>query len=96
MKAIKHHLNPSTCFLSLCFSKWHFICSDCVCQITAKEVDEPAKFNQIREGDTLGGLAKEYRSDSRLWCDFEKYNIFANPNLIYPHGPQVWPVKPQA
>jgi len=54
-------------------------------QITAKEVDEPTKFYQIRDGDTLGGLAKQYRSDSRLWQDFEKYNIFANPNLIYPN-----------
>jgi LysM repeat protein len=54
-------------------------------QITPKEVDEPTKFYQVREGDTLGGLAKEYRNDSRLWRDFEKYNIFSNPNLIYPH-----------
>ena len=54
-------------------------------QITPKEVDEPTKFYQIREGDTLGGLSKQYRRDNRLWRDFEKYNIFANPNLIYPY-----------
>lgn len=65
-------------------------------QITPKEIGQPTKFYQIREGDTLGGLSKEYRSDKQLWRDFEKYNIFANPNVIYPceelQVPASWPL----
>ena len=85
MKAIKSTLTLALIFcLCASLSGTLFVLAASA-KITPKEVDEPSKFYQIREGDTLGGLANEYRGDSRLWRDFEKYNIFASPNLIYPY-----------
>ncbi len=54
-------------------------------RITPKEVQEPTKVYEIQSGDTLGGLAQKFRADSRLWRDFEKYNVFSNPNVIFPY-----------
>jgi predicted nucleic acid-binding Zn-ribbon protein len=85
MKAIKSTLILALIFCLCASLSGTLFVLTASAQITPKKVDEPTKFYQIREGDTLGGLSKEYRSDSRLWRDFEKYNIFANPNLIYPY-----------
>lgn len=53
-------------------------------KITPIDVDEPTHFYEIQKGDTLWHLAKKYRKDALLWREFKKYNIFTNPNLIYP------------
>ncbi len=53
-------------------------------KITPIDVDEPTHFYEIQKGDTLWHLAKKYRKDALLWMEFKKYNIFTNPNLIYP------------
>ena len=57
---------------------------DASAKITPKETDEPTGFYTIKKGDTLWHLAKKYRNDPLLWREFERYNIFTNPNLIYP------------
>ena len=54
-------------------------------RITPKEVEEPTKVYEIQNGDTLAGLAQKFRADSRLWRDFEKYNVFSNPHVIFPY-----------
>ena len=53
-------------------------------KITPKETDEPTGMYGIKKGDTLWDLAEKYRNDPLLWREFEKYNIFTNPHLIYP------------
>ena len=53
-------------------------------KITPIDVDEPTHFYEIQKGDTLWHLAKKYRKDALLWREFKKYNVFTNPNLIYP------------
>ena len=53
-------------------------------KITPIDVDEPTHFYEIKKNDTLWHLAKKYRKDALLWREFKKYNIFTNPNLIYP------------
>ena len=57
---------------------------DASAKITPKETDVPTGFYAIQKGDTLWHLAKRYRQDPLLWREFEKYNIFTNPHLIYP------------
>lgn len=57
---------------------------DASAKITPKETDDPTGIYTIKKGDTLWHLAKKYRNDPLLWREFEKYNIFSNPNLIYP------------
>ena len=57
---------------------------DASAKITPKEMDEATGFYTIKKGDTLWHLAKKYRNDPLLWREFEKYNIFSNPHLIYP------------
>ena len=57
MKAIKCTLTPALIFcLCASLSGTLFVLAASA-KITPKEVDEPTKFYQIREGDTLGGLA---------------------------------------
>lgn len=38
----------------------------------------------IKKGDTLWDLAKRYYKSPYLWPKFKKYNIFTDPNWIYP------------
>ena len=57
---------------------------DASAKMTPKETDVPTGFYAIQKGDTLWHLAKNYRNDPLLWREFEKYNIFTNPHLIYP------------
>ena len=57
---------------------------DASAKITPKETDKPTGFYTIQKGDTLWHLAKKYRHDPLLWRDFEEYNIFSNPHLIFP------------
>jgi hypothetical protein len=57
---------------------------DASAKITPKETDEPTGWYTIQKGDTLWHIAKRYRHDPLLWREFEKYNIFSNPHLIYP------------
>ena len=57
---------------------------DASAKITPKETDVPTGFYAIQKGDTLWHIAKRYRQDPLLWREFEKYNIFTNPHLIYP------------
>ena len=57
---------------------------DASAKITPKETDELTGFYTVQKGDTLWHLAKKYRHDPLLWRDFEKYNIFSNPHLIFP------------
>lgn len=53
-------------------------------KITPIDVDEATMMYEIKKDDTLWHLAKNYRQDALLWMEFKKYNIFTNPNLIYP------------
>ncbi len=53
-------------------------------KMTPIDVDEATMMYEIKKGDTLWHLAKNYRNDALLWMEFKKYNIFTNPNLIYP------------
>ena len=57
---------------------------DASAKITPKETDDPTGFYTIKKGDTLWHLAKKYRNDPLLWREFEKYNIFSNPHMIFP------------
>ena len=57
---------------------------DASAKITPKETDHATGFYTVKKGDTLWHLAKKYRNDPLLWRDFEEYNIFSNPHLIYP------------
>ncbi|MEW6680908.1 MAG: LysM peptidoglycan-binding domain-containing protein [bacterium] len=45
---------------------------------------EKTKKIIIKPGDTLWALAKTYLQDPLKWEEFEKYNKFTNPHLIYP------------
>ena len=53
-------------------------------KMTPIDVDEATMMYEIKKGDTLWHLAKNYRNDALLWMEFKKYNIFTNPDLIYP------------
>ena len=53
-------------------------------KITPIDVDEATMFYEIEKGDTLWHLAERYRKDALLWMEFKKYNVFTNPDLIYP------------
>ena len=57
---------------------------DASAKITPKETDDATGFYTIKKGDTLWHLAKKYRNDPLLWREFEKYNIFSNPHMIFP------------
>ena len=57
---------------------------DASAKITPKETDDSTGFYTIQKGDTLWHLAKKYRHDPLLWREFEMYNIFSNPHMIYP------------
>ena len=84
MKAIKSAVSL-TLSLYLCVSLsgvWFVF--NASAKITPKETDEPTGMYGIKKGDTLWDLAEKYRNDPLLWREFEKYNIFTNPHLIYP------------
>ena len=84
MKAIKSAVSL-TLILYLCVSLsgvWFVF--NASAKITPKETDEPTGMYHIKKGDTLWHIAEKYRNDPLLWREFEKYNIFTNPHLIYP------------
>ncbi len=84
MKAMKSAVSLGL-ILYLCVSlSGVLLVLDASAKITPKETDEPTGFYTIKKGDTLWHLAKKYRNDPLLWREFEKYNIFSNPHLIYP------------
>ncbi len=85
MKAMKSAVSLGL-ILYLCVSlSGVLLVLDASAKITPKETDEPTGFYTIQKGDTLWHLAKKYRHDPLLWREFEKYNIFSNPHLIYPN-----------
>lgn len=84
MKAMKSAVSLGL-ILYLCVSlSGVLLVLDASAKITPKETDEPTGFYTVKKGDTLWHLAKKYRNDPLLWREFEKYNIFSNPHLIYP------------
>ena len=84
MKAIKSAVSL-TLILYLCVSlSGVLFVFNASAKITPKETDEPTGMYGIKKGDTLWDLAEKYRNDPLLWREFEKYNIFTNPHLIYP------------
>ena len=84
MKAMKSAVSLGL-ILYLCVSlSGVLLVLDASAKITPKETDEPTGFYSIKKGDTLWHLAKKYRNDPLLWREFEKYNIFSNPHLIFP------------
>ena len=84
MKAIKSAVSL-TLILYLCVSvSGVLFVFNASAKITPKETDEPTGMYGIKKGDTLWHLAEKYRNDPLLWREFEKYNIFTNPDLIYP------------
>jgi hypothetical protein len=84
MKAIKSAVSL-TLILYLCVSvSGVLFVFNASAKITPKETDEPTGMYGIKKGDTLWHLAEKYRNDPLLWREFEKYNIFTNPHLIYP------------
>ena len=84
MKAMKSAVSLGL-ILFLCVSlSGVLLVLDASAKITPKETDVPTGFYAIQKGDTLWHLAKNYRNDPLLWREFEKYNIFTNPHLIYP------------
>lgn len=84
MKAMKSAVSLGL-ILYLCVSlSGVLLVFDASAKITPKETDEPTGFYTIQKGDTLWHLAKKYRNDPLLWREFENYNIFTNPHLIYP------------
>lgn len=85
MKAMKSAVSLGL-ILYLCVSlSGVLLVLDASAKITPKETDDPTGFYTIQKGDTLWHLAKKYRHDPLLWREFEKYNIFSNPHLIYPN-----------
>jgi LysM repeat protein len=54
-------------------------------KITPKNVTEATALYEVKGGDTLWNLAKRYRQNPSLWSEFHRYNLFTNPNLIYPN-----------
>jgi uncharacterized protein YoxC len=52
-------------------------------EIILKE-PECSRFIIIKKSDTLWKLAKRYYGCGNQWHKFKKYNVFTNPNLIYP------------
>jgi len=46
--------------------------------------DKNAETIIIKKGDTLWDLSGKYYRSPALWPDFKKYNVFTNPDLIYP------------
>ena len=85
MKAMKSAVSL-TLILYLCVSlSGVLMVFDASAKITPKETDDPTGMYMVQKGDTLWHLAKKYRNDPLLWRDFEKYNIFSNPHLIYPN-----------
>ena len=84
MKPIKSAVSLGLIFF-LCVSlSGVLLVLDASAKMTPKETDVPTGFYAIKKGDTLWHLAKNYRNDPLLWREFEKYNIFTNPHLIYP------------
>ena len=85
MKAMKSAVSLGL-ILYLCVSlSGVLLVLDASAKITPKETDDPTGFYTIQKGDTLWHLAKKYRHDPLLWREFENYNIFSNPHLIYPN-----------
>ncbi len=85
MKAMKSAASLAL-ILYLCVSlSGALLVFDASAKITPKETDDDTGMYTVQKGDTLWGLAKKYRQDPLLWREFEKYNIFSNPHLIYPN-----------
>ncbi|HAW49957.1 TPA: hypothetical protein DCX16_03285 [bacterium] len=54
-------------------------------KITQKELkEEEYEIIIVKKGDTLWDLAGKYIGRCQQWLEFERYNQFTNPHLIYP------------
>lgn len=62
-------------------------------KITIKDPSKPLKVITIKKGDTLWDLAEEYLKDPIKWKEFQEYNIYTNPDLIFPDEEMQIPLK---
>ena len=62
-------------------------------KITPKPDMEGTTLITIVKGDTLWDLATEHLKDPLKWSEFEQYNDFSNPDLIFPDEMMQIPAK---
>ena len=84
MKAIKSTVGLALIlYLCISLSGAPFVLNTSA-KITSKPTDDITVVYEVQKGDSLWALAKKYRDDPHLWREFEKYNVFTNPSMIYP------------